>query len=66
MKSINYKCVKVFTNGVISFSYASLTNSTQIIFYEKDFRTLPFSKKSTKNQTLQSQSSTSYKSKYKL
>jgi hypothetical protein len=66
MKSINSKCVQIFTNGVISFSYASLTNPTQIIYYEKDFRTLPFSKKPTKNQTLQTQFSTSYKSKYKF
>ena len=66
MKSANIKCIKVSSNGTLSFSSTCLIDSKQVIFYEKDSINSQFFIKPTRNQVFQSPSSTSYKSKYKF
>lgn len=66
MKEIRIKCIKVSSHGTINFSLISFLSFKQVIFYEKDVRSLEFFNKHKKSHTLLNTNKTSYKSKYKF
>jgi len=65
MKYVKMKCIKISTDGSTYFSYLNLQSAKPIIFYEKDSRTLMFSKKIGKKQSQQNLRQNLYKFKYK-
>ena len=66
MKLITLKSVDIFTDGTVNFSYVPLKSAKQVVFHEKDAKNSLFFRKSTKNQSIQNLSRTSYKSRYKF
>lgn len=59
---MNYKILNVLSDGSTKFSFKFISNCNQIIFNEKDHKTLSFNKKNLKK--VNSEFSTKYKKLY--
>lgn len=66
MKFIRFKFAEIFTDGTLHFSHKKTKFSSQICFYDKDVKNLPFFKKQTQIPLLKNSSRNAYKLKYKF